>query len=182
MEVRTCMKKKLTTASMVLLLLAPFLFGSCAYVTGQTGDSGEGFAIYLTRYDIPVSQMEKLSHVEIADRPVITQDDIGSYRWATQEIRLTEAGWDKVQQVKPPVSGTPFIVCVNKQPVYWGAFWTPVSSQSFDGITIWTPSFNENINTISIGLGYPGAGFFTGEDTRFNPLIKDALEKAGKLK
>jgi hypothetical protein len=37
-------------------------------------------------------------------------------------------------------------------------------------------------NTVQITLGYPGQSFYSGTDGRSNPLIKETLEKNGKLK
>ena len=100
---------------------------------------GEGFAIYLTRDDIPPEKMEMLSHVEIADQPIISIQDIITYNAQTHEIKLTDAAFERISRLEVPVRGKSFLVCVDKAPVYWGAFWTPISSISFDGVTIWKP-------------------------------------------
>jgi hypothetical protein len=42
-------------------------------VGGCAADKEEGFAIYLTKDDIPPSRMEALSHVEIAKKPIISE-------------------------------------------------------------------------------------------------------------
>ncbi|MBN1693022.1 MAG: hypothetical protein JW845_05655 [Dehalococcoidales bacterium] len=173
------MKRILLAALVAVCLLAPLVFCSCGLP--QESAASEGFAIYLTRDDIPVSQMEKLSHVVIADEPVISIDDIISYGRQNHEIKLTPDAYERVMSLQVPTSGKSFVVCVNKSPVYWGAFWPPVSSQSFDGVTIWVPSFNIQKNTVKLELGYPSSGFFTGEDPRANPDIMQSLEQAGKL-
>jgi hypothetical protein len=173
------MKRSFLAALAVICLLTPLVFYGCG--SPQDSISSEGFAIYLTRDDIPVSQMEKLSYVNIADEPVISIDDIISYVWETHEIELTPAAYERVMGLQVPTSGKSFVVCVDRSPVYWGAFWTPLSSQSFDGVTIWVPSFNTQEYTIKIELGYPSSGFFTGEDPRANPDIMQSLEQAGKL-
>ena len=73
------------------------------------------------------------------------------------------------------------MVCIDKQPVYWGAFWTPISSQSFDGVTIWQPMLLQEPYIIILQLGYPSNSFYGGEDPRNNQEIFDSLDKAGKL-
>jgi hypothetical protein len=173
------MKKALLAALVAVCLLTPLVFYSCG--SPQDSINSEGFAIYLTRDDIPVSQMEKLSYVSIADEPVISIDDIISYTVRNHEIKLTPEAYERVMALQVPTSGKSFVVCVDRSPVYWGAFWTPLSSQSFDGVTIWVPSFNVRKNTIKLELGYPSSGFFTGEDPRANPDIMQSLEQAGKL-
>jgi hypothetical protein len=85
-------------------------------------------------------------------------------------------------QLEVPTSGKSFVVCVDKGAIYWGAFWTPISSQSFNGVTIWVPLFSQQENTIKIELGYPSESYYQGEDPRSNPIIMESLEKAGKLK
>jgi hypothetical protein len=186
------MKQKLIAASLVFLLAVPFLFG-CNAITGGTVTStnmltpintvvGHGFEIYLTRDNVPPAQMDALSHVYIAETPVISGHDIVSYNWETHDIVLTAEAWQRVQEIHPTTTGASFVVCVDKAPVYGGAFWTPVSSAVFNGVIIMTPLNNLPENTITLALGYPESGFFSGEDPRSNPLIKAALEKAGKLK
>ncbi|MFC1971025.1 hypothetical protein ACFLV0_03720 [Chloroflexota bacterium] len=51
----------------------------------------EGFAIYLAKEDIPPSQIEALSYVEIADQPIISMVDIITYNGPTHELRLNDS-------------------------------------------------------------------------------------------
>ena len=142
----------------------------------------EGFAIYLTKGDIPPSQMEALSYVDIADQPVISLDDIVSYNSTNHEITLTENGIKNITGLRLGIYGESFLVCVNKSPIYWGAFWTPISSVSFSGITIEIPLLNsEGSNTIKISLGYPAESFYHDEDPRNNAMVMESLRQAGKL-
>jgi hypothetical protein len=143
--------------------------------------TGEGFAIYLTARDVPPSQMEALSHIEPAAGPVIALDDIVSYTWKTHEIELTGDAIARLNALQVPTSGKSFVVCVDRQPVYWGAFWVSFSSLSFDGITIVMP-LSPEAQAIQIGTGYPSGSFFTGADPRDDSTIMASLEKAGKLK
>jgi hypothetical protein len=168
------MQKKFTALLLVAVLSIPLCFISC--------NTQEGFAIYLTRDDIPMAQMEALSHVEIANTPVISEKDIITYYKDPHEIELTADAYERVQTIQPLPFGKSFVVCVDKAPLYWGAFWAPYSSLSFNGVTIMVPSLFEQENTIQIGLGYPSPSFYQGEDPRSNPEILESLEKAGKLK
>ena len=146
-----------------------------------SSSQNEGFAIYLTKGNVPPSQMEALSHVDIVDKPVIGLDDIVSYNSANHEITLTENGMKNITGLQVPTSGKSFLVCVNKSPIYWGAFWTPISSQSFSGVTIEMPLGSQETNTIKIVLAYPAASFYRGEDPRNNPVVINSLRQAGKL-
>jgi hypothetical protein len=172
------MNKKLITALMAVLLLAPFLFSGCYSVS----PAQKGFAIYLTESNIPPSQMEILSRVAIADAPIISNDDIKSYTWDTHVIELTPEAFQRIDALQVPTTGTTFVVCVDDSPIYWGAFWAGYSSQSFDGITIMVKPSLSGENTIQISRGYPSASFYQGEDPRSDKRIKEALQKAGKLK
>ena len=73
------------------------------------------------------------------------------------------------------------MVCVDKAPIYWGAFWVLWSSMSFDGVTIWLPPIFEELNVIRLELGYPSSALYTGEDPRSNPVVMESLEQAGRL-
>ena len=141
----------------------------------------EGLAIYLTEGDIPPSKMPILSHIDLAGKPVIATKDIISYNVITHEILLTADSFDRVSRLDVPTSGRSFVVCVDRQPVYWGAFWTPISSQSFDGITIMKPLGSRDPKVIQIASGYPSSSFFKGEDPRNNLNVMRSLQQAGRL-
>jgi hypothetical protein len=162
-----------------LALLPVFILS--LVIGGCAAEKGEGFAIYLTQDNIPPSQMEALSHVEIADQPVIAADDIISYNAQTHELKLTADAFERISELEVPVQGRSFVVCVDRGLIYWGAFWTAVSSQSFDGVTIWKPYSFEEPYVITLELGYPSSSFYRGEDPRSNAEVMQSLEKSGRL-
>jgi len=170
-----------TVFSNIFSRLTIVLFSALLIFSGCTGATGEGFAIYLTQEDIPPIQMEALSHVGMAEQPVISMKDIITYNAQTHEIQLTESAFERISQLHVPVEGKSFLVCVDKAPLYWGAFWTPLSSMSFDGVTIWKPSGSQELKVITIELGYPSSSFYTDEDPRNNAEVIKSLEQAGKL-
>jgi hypothetical protein len=159
-------------AVMAVLLLAA---GGCA------APKHEGFAIYLTRDEIPPAQMPVLSHFEIAERPLIGVGDIISYDRRNHQMALTKDAFERISGLQVPVRGRSFAVCVDRQPVYWGAFWVAYSSMSFDGVTIWKPLGTEEASVIRLELGYPGASFYRGEDPRNSAVVLKSLGEAGKL-
>lgn len=162
----------LTAFSIVALI---FLLGGCSTA------KGEGFAIYLTRADIPPAQMEALSHVDLEEQPIISMSDIITYNAGTHEITLAKNAFNRILSLEVPVTGRSFMVCVDRNPIYWGAFWTPVSSIAFDGVTIWKPLSNQDPKVIQLELGYPSSSFYGGEDPRNNCEVIKSLEEAGKL-
>jgi hypothetical protein len=159
------------------IILLTILFTS----NGCSTKAGEGFAIYLTKDDVSPSHLSVLSHVDIEEEPLIGIDDIITYNAGTHEITLTSDAYKRIVDLEVPVGGRSFMVCVDKQPVYSGAFWVAFSSMSFDGITIWKPLGIQETSIIKLEPGYPSSSFFTGEDPRNNVLIIDSLKKAGKL-
>jgi len=165
----------------MLAVVACFAAVACtAKAPATTTLHGEGFAIYLTAQNVPVSQMPALSHVDIAEKPFLSLSDIASYEWNTHDIKLTSFAMERLRALQVPTSGTSFVVCVDRQPLYWGAFWVAFSSQSFYGITIMKPlSAQEDI--IQVERGYPSPSFYRGEDPRNDPRIMESLKASGKL-
>ncbi len=167
--------KRIPVKLVLVMVFVLLMSGGCS------ATNHEGFAIYLTRDDIPPEKMEMLSHVDIADQPIISLQDIITYNAQTHELKLTDTAFKRISQLQVPTSGKSFLVCVDKNPIYWGAFWTPMSSQSFDGVTIWKPYSLSRPYIITLELGYPSSSFYGGEDPRNKPEIISAFEKAGKL-
>jgi hypothetical protein len=149
--------------------------------SGCSTTNQEGFAIYLTKEDIPPSQMEALSHVDTVKLPIISINDLVTYNAQTHEMKLTTSAFNRVCQLEVPITGKSFMVCVNKEPIYWGAFWTPISSISFDGVTVLKPLSSQELNVITLELGYPSLSFFSGEDPRNNMEVMESLDQANKL-
>jgi hypothetical protein len=172
-----------------IVLVSGILVSSiCATSEGEGKNEDEvevesgGFAIYLTKQDIPPAQMEDLSNVDIAERPIITISDIITYDAQEHELRLTANAFERISQLDVPTGGKSFIVCVDKAPIYWGAFWVPWSSLLFDGVTIWKPlTLEESHDVIRLELGYPSSAHYIGEDPRSNPVVIESLEQDGKL-
>jgi hypothetical protein len=171
------MATRSSTLSIALASLCVLL----AATSCSTPPPTDGFAIYLTRHNIAPSDMEMLSHVDLADDPIISMDEVVSYDASTHEMALTLAAYERLASMEVPLSGTSFVACVDGNPIYWGALWTPISSLSFDGVTIWQPLGENGSTVVQIRMGYPGPLPGSGEDPRNNPAMLDALEQAGKL-
>ena len=163
-------------------LTAPIVVGTILMLGGCTTSKGEGFAIYLTKGDVSPAQMPALSHVDIAEQPIIAMSDIITYNSKTHEITLTTSAYERISKLEVPVRGKSFVVCVDRKLIYWGAFWTPVSSISFDGVTIMLPLSSQDAKVVKLELGYPSPSFYGGEDPRLNAEVMKSLEQAGKLK
>lgn len=147
--------------------------------------AAEDFGIYLLTEDRPATQLEEseLNSLEVQDQPVIGMSDILSYDGESHGMRLSEDAYRRIQalfSLPVRVDGIPFVVRVGEEPIYAGAFWTPLSSLSYDGVVILQP-IGEQDEMIGLALGYPSPLAFTGEDPRGDPRIIEALDKAGKL-
>jgi len=166
----------------IMLVLGVLALSICANSEGMvTPPNDEGFAIYLTKQDIPPAQMGALSRVRLSDEPIISIKDVITYNAQTNEIKLTDEAFERISQLDVTTGGKSFMVCVDKAPIYWGAFWVLWSSMSFDGVTIWLPPIFEELNVIRLELGYPSSALYTGEDPRSNPVVMESLEQAGRL-
>ena len=165
-----------------LLLFLVLLIPAAAACRQQTSDD---FGIYLLAEDMPATQLagEDIQSLALQAEPVIGMDDIVVYDENSHRIELTEAAYRRVQDLFPlpvRVDGIPFVVRVGDDAVYAGAFWTPVSSLSYDGVIIMQP-FSDQETTIGLGLGYPSPEVFTGEDPRADPRIIRVMREARKL-
>jgi len=82
------------------------------------------------------------------------------------------------------VFGIPFVLLVNGERVYLGAFWTAFSSTSFPNPVIladsmWLPM---KLNWLTIDRAYPGpTQEQLKDDPRNSPALQKALEAAGKF-
>lgn len=114
-----------------------------------------------------------------AAQPFLTLNDVLTYTQATHTLTLTPEAWQHLAMLEVPVNGLPFVLYVRGEPIYAGALWTPLSSLSYDGVTmLWPSGLTE---TLRLDLGYPGPAFFTGDDPRADPRLLQVLTEAGKL-
>jgi hypothetical protein len=169
------MRVKVKKLSLLLIIFFAITSSACQ-------DSNDnGFAIYLLSQNVPATELSQidLNRLTLETKPIISNDDIISYEKTNHTIELTQAAYTRVQKIFPiPVNGIPFVVCAGNERIYAGAFWTPISSISYDGVVIMQP-YNARDTTIQITLGYPGPEFFTGKDPRADSRIMNALEEDG---
>jgi len=155
-------------------------------ITGCQSVNEDHFAIYLLTQDIPATNLAQLdiNQVPLESEPIISSEDVVLYDQASHTVELTQTAYSRIQEIFPmpvKVTGSPFVVCVGKERIYAGAFWTPLSSLSYDGVIILQP-MDRTKTTIQITLGYPVPDVFTGKDPRADPRIIKSLERDKKLK
>jgi hypothetical protein len=166
--------KMLIIMLLSILMVLPLLSG-CSPLPSENN-----FAIYLTGNAMPFPSEATPAAIGLEGKPVISINDIVSYNQETHEIEVKPAAFERVKNLEVPVRGRTFAVCIGREAIYTGAFWTPISSISFDGIIIMKPILKNNI--LQLEPGYPSNGFFKGDDPRSNSRIMDSLQRAGKLK
>ncbi len=145
------------------------------------------FGIYLTTGPEDTSittgkgDWSRLDHSAV---PLITAKDIVSYDFEKHSLRLRPGVLARLPS--PPVWGRPFIVVVNGERIYLGAFTTSNSSHScaIPSITVDRQNLvpNQPADTLVIDRAYPTPAFAIGADPRGDPRIKAALKALGKLK
>ncbi len=178
------MRLTIKLSLLLLAIITGLSFASCQKAPSTsklfTTPAGEGFAIYLTADDIPITQMEALSHVDLNDEPLISAADITTYDWAKHEIWLSETGKAKLARFEVPISGKSFMICVDKAPLYWGAFYNSLSSYYPFG----TPVINIypwNGNSLKIEWGLFSGDAEDPSDPRNEAMIFESLQNWGKL-
>jgi hypothetical protein len=146
--------------------------------------SGEGFAVYLAKDNLLPEQMPPLDQIVLAEQPIINLNDIVQYDEINQTMDLTISAYQRLTSLHPSVYGQPFVVCVDKKPIYWGAFMSLISSVTFNGVTIILPLPSKDPYAwppVNISLGYPDNKFFKGPDPRADNAIILSLRHAGIL-
>ena len=164
----------------VMLLLTVLVLTSC--VPAPAG----GFSVYLLADDGPATELLQvdLQDLQLQEEPILSADDVIAYSWESHDIELTPEAFGRIRQLfaKPlEVRGIPFVVSVDTDRIYAGAFWTPASSTSFDGVVIPQP-LDPQQHAVGIELGYPSPEAFTGRDPRSDQRILRSLEARGKLR
>ena len=162
----------------IVILIAAILMGCIP-------SRARGFSICLLADEVPATELSivDLNDLELQDEPILSSDDIITYSRKRHEIELTAEAYERVEQLftlPVKVRGMPFVASVGSDRVYAGAFWTPASSVSFDGVVICQP-FDPDNHVIRIGLGSSTPEAFTGQDPRFDQRILQSMEAAGKL-
>lgn len=163
----------------VAMVLAGFLLAGCR----PAEPAADGFAIYLLAEQGPASLLAEtpLDELALAEEPLVAPGDLLSYDTATHTLGISDAALARVQALfalPVPTGGVPFVVTAGGERIYAGAFWTPLSSLSYDGVVIIDPTMLSSLmpGHLRISLGYPAPESFTGADPRSDPRILAAVE------
>lgn len=153
------------------------------------GEPTNTFGIYLTAESVetrnPIDGKNDWLHVKLQPTPIISESDVLAYSFTNHSLSLAPDVLERAMKRLPSMSvwGIPFILVVDGERIYVGAFMSPVSSISNPApcIIVWPHNIRDN--TLQIDRGYPPPnGFATGADPRSDKRIKRALAALHKLK
>ena len=144
------------------------------------------------RFDAMRPERYPLEDLVIDGTPLLTEADIVAYDLRNHTIRLKAGVRERLDKaVKPSVWGVPFVVHVEGEPVYLGAFWTSVSSYMADMPTISLDRFHNVLpkddpeylptNALRIENSQVLREAELPSDPRQNERLRKALQKTGKL-
>ena len=155
------------------------LLAALACDTGTQSFARPGFALYrLTDQNLTASQIwnRSLDSLILSDAPLLTQNDLKSYRWQTHQfsvIASVDTQLSIIRRTNGPVGGIPFVVTAGKDRIYLGAFWYAYSSLApqvpFIEIISDPHRIQKSWNTQE------------QTDKRNDPRIHDALKASGVL-
>jgi hypothetical protein len=138
--------------------------------------------IYLLRDPNPnwVTAELDLKAIDLSPEAIIGLDDIRWYDEASHELELSTEAMKRMKELRVPLSGLPFIIRVDDESIYVGAFVTPISSFALPCAVVMQP-FGD-IATLRVELGYPSPDWYSGQDPRGDQRILDALRNSKKLR
>jgi hypothetical protein len=144
------------------------------------------FAIYLIAgsVDARVFAQEPgvWKNLPLAREPIISGADIVAYDFSKHAMRLKPEALKRLP--RPSVAGTPFVVVINGERIYPGAFYTSLSSISCEIPVIVIDRAAPNQTSLSYVLliesAYPQPSL-RGKDLRSDVRVKDALANLKKL-
>lgn len=120
--------------------------------------------------------------VKLQPTPIIAETDILAYDFKDHSLSLQPGALERVVKRLPSMSvwGIPFIVIVDGERIYAGAFMSIASSASVPVpcIIVWPTK----PDTLQIDRAYPGPSFGDGPDPRSDERIRHVLATLRKLK
>ncbi len=158
------------------------IFPSASLGPARGQEKQRGFALYLLPGSIKPHQLKDLdiSKLKPAGEPLITAADLHYYQKDRHELALTYDAGKRLKNQVLELRGRSFVVFVDNEPIYTGAFWLSIWSSSFDGIYIDLAGPTSDFPVFKLGLGYP-KNFKNLPDARPDPRIFETFARAGLL-
>ncbi|MDY0000166.1 MAG: hypothetical protein RBU30_02610 [Polyangia bacterium] len=147
-------------------------------------DWWERFALH--RLEAPDLTAREAAAVPLAElvldpMPLFTLGNLNYYEAGTHTLRFEPWYGDHLLAQLPAVGveGLPFVVVVDHEPLYLGAFFTALSSSTFGHPVILVEDIAGGAARIE--RAYPGPGAATSPDPRADPRLLELLAAAAKL-
>lgn len=143
----------------------------------------------LAFYLLPSAPVELLTATPLpaekacSGTPILRLADIEGFVWEQQVLILAPEAARRLVQMEPRIiaeAGIAFALCVNRNTVYTGAFWSAMSSVPHPGVVIDVYPARGGL-AVPIQLGYPEGLYEDLVDLRFDARIHDALVNADIL-
>lgn len=118
----------------ILLVLFSLVFFSCSENNINEDNSGTGLEFYLladTSQHISGIIETEIRNLELTDEPFLTYRNIQYYNWDEHVFTVDSSASELILKIcneYASVQGIPFVVTVNSERIYIGAFWFLYSS------------------------------------------------------
>ena len=168
-----------------------FLCLSCDKEKSLEPGANDNFAIYIASdyiFDVDTRDEDGtlVDTLNLLQPAFLSTSDITSYSWEKHLITYPDPVWERLQTWGNLLRRM-FVVTVGDERIYWGGFKDVLDSSGCQNpvISLW-PRHPDGRNTTPSSLlikrAYPGyEGDPEDPDLRMDPLIYNALEKAGVL-
>ncbi len=170
-----------------LLMVLPVFLTGCKKAPEPSATGGVSIHLVTSPAMTNYTALDNAT-VLVANDPLITYDDIESYAPATYILRLKPSAIPKLQTIAGdiPLSGKPFALVVDGRVLYYGVFFSPISSLSaaYPFITLDKNALSGSSSSINFIVGFRNSVPLTPErpDLRNAGLLLDRLRSDNKLK
>ncbi len=166
----------------LFILLALFSF-SCEKEEAKKEDNNSKIEFYeLLNYNEVKNDSTGIidfSKVTIANKPVIENSDIQSYKWADHTINFTDQGRDKLLAFyKRESTSNILLLKVNGESIYTTMYESAISSSAIVGHIHYYENEDKSFS-LSFNTDFSSP---LKKDKRDNEKLKKALEASGRLK
>ncbi len=166
-------------------LIIAILVLSCSKDKNPVFDYTQGFAFYLLADSTVTAvdaEKQPIGNLDLSEVPIISITDIISYKWDDHSFSLTSEAAGRLEPIvnsRATVFGIPFVVAVDEERIYLGAFWYLYSSvtPSFPHINV--TGFSSDTSPITLKI--ERSWIEQEPDERDDQRIYRVLEGAGVL-
>lgn len=170
-------------SAFLIILFSSFLFFSCSI--NDVTENQQGLSFYLLKDStlspnkIAVDSMN-INNLSLAKTSLLTDKNIIRYVWSEHSFSVDSSGVSVLNKIISSIhniQGIPFVITVNKERIYIGAFWPIISSAVPLVPFIAQRSHDNNYKTITINK----ARGIVKTDFRNDRRIYNVLKENDKL-